>query len=227
MKSNILFYVVLAILIAIMIGECSRRGTRPEPDTELQATNDSLKSIIKQLNDSSIKAEQLHRAEVQSLLINYNNKLRAVTNKYDKAREEVVQLPVTEQVEMLSDFIWQTDSVPKILYTGSDTVIQLKPIHVSSINSAYLELEEYNEKYYICEANNDSLVGLIHQSYDILRLKDQQIETVKQYSYNQSVMIQDLNAAIKLNRKENRRKQFTVAGIGIGVGIITALILVK
>lgn len=233
MKDKKSFIWVLVILTAIWVvsllyisnrGLVNRRYLEMENDS-LTKENINLSNVLDSLEVVSKLAEENHKVKIEAIVRTYENKLKQVENKYNRERDKITQLPISEQVELLSDFIWQSDSIPKIITINQDTTIQLLPEHVTAINSAYLDLEEYNEKFYLCQATNDSLTSYLNEGMNIIELKNQQIDTYKQYVDNQEKVINNLEYALKYETKAGNKRAITFLGVGVGVGAIAVLLL--
>lgn len=195
--------------------------------TELKQKNDSLRAVLIGLEELSRQAEVNHKTEVEYIVRTYENKLKQVEKKYYSKKNDIKNLPLTDKVLLLSDFMWESDSTPKIVEIDGDTTIQLIPQHVDILNNAYIDLEECNEKYYLCRDANDSLVDQLYQGMDIVQMKSKEIDIYKDLDMNNKVLIKQLGDQMVADRKLHRKQLLTVGGISLGVGSIITLILVK
>jgi len=227
-KSNIVLLVGVLVIVPILL--LTLNTLRVSSDIlkykleMLKDHNDSLRNELSQLEQFADEKELTLRSQMEGMEMEYKAKLANLDKKYSTERDRIKTLPITEQVELLSDNIWQTDLEPALTLMDGDTSIILKPIHVISINETYNDFEGINESFELCKGTVDSLFNQVDSALGVIDAKNIVIAQQRMIDRNNQQMIDGLNQAIKADNKlSNRRLLKTGVGavvVGFVVGVL-------
>lgn len=126
--------------------------------------------------------------------------------------------------------LYSQEKYPKKLIIGNDTVVAISVPQLRTMNSVFVDLNEYKVKV-------DTLSYLVNLYKDLTINLNEKISTQDSIIYRKNLLINtysDMNddnlAVIKsLNSKVRRTKikAFTIGGLGVSVGITGLLLMIN
>jgi len=192
---------------------------------ELQLKADSLAKSLYQ-KDLAIKLmTEEHQKAVQDLEINYQKRLANINAKYIKERDKIKDLPITEQVKLLSDNLSDPPD-PIIQGIDGDTNVILQPKHIVAINQVFLERGTLLEQYGICELSRNSLRSEVDQGLFLIKEKEDVIKGYQELNNQNDKIILDMGTKAENDAKIARRSKFRTAVKSFVGGVVVGGVVV-
>lgn len=126
--------------------------------------------------------------------------------------------------------LYSQEKYPKKLIIGNDTVVAISVPQLRTINSVFVDLNEYKVKVdtlsYLVNLYKDLTVNLnekISTQDSIISRKNLLINTYSDMNDDNLAVIKSLNSKVR----RTKIKAFTIGGLGVAVGITGLLLMIN